>query len=323
MNLDVAKKLISSYVTGHDDFILKSQVAERYYATKNDILKKKIDDEKDLENPLRVADNRVAFSFHNLLVNQKASYLFTYPPIFDTKDKNINSLIMDTLGDSYAKKCKDLCVNASNSGIAWLHYWVNDTGFNYAVVPSTQVIPIWSKKLDKKLLAVLRYYTDFDDEGISWTIYEYWTDKECQTFRKRNGKEYTITKDLVDYNMFCDFVDGIAVNESNIYKHNLETVPFIPFANNNLQTSDLDNVKKLIDSYDKTYSGFVNDLEDIQQVIFVLTNYGGIREEGEKGIRKFLQDLKHYKTIPLDSAGTGDTSGLSTLTIEIPVEARK
>ena len=98
-----------------------------------------------------------------MLVNQKASYLFTYPPIFDTKDKNINSLIMDTLGDSYAKKCKDLCVNASNSGIAWLHYWVNDTGFNYAVVPSTQVIPIWSKKLDKKLLAVLRYYTDFDD----------------------------------------------------------------------------------------------------------------------------------------------------------------
>ena len=97
MNLDVAKKLISSYVTGHDDFILKSQVAERYYATKNDILKKKIDDEKDLENPLRVADNRVAFSFHNLLVNQKASYLFTYPPIFDTKDKNINSLSCITI----------------------------------------------------------------------------------------------------------------------------------------------------------------------------------------------------------------------------------
>lgn len=110
---------------------------------------------------------------------------------------------------------------------------------------------------------------------------------------------------------------------SNIYVHNMGGVPFIPFANNNLKTSDLDNVKKLIDSYDKTYSGFVNDLEDVQQIIFVLTNYGGLVENGEKGIYDFLRKLKKYKTIPLDSAGTGDQSGLSTITIEIPVEARK
>lgn len=37
----------------------------------------------------------------------------------------------------------------------------------------------------------------------------------------------------------------------------------------------------------------------------------------------FLRKLKKYKTINLDSAGTGDQSGLSTITIEIPVEARK
>lgn len=76
-------------------------------------------------------------------------------------------------------------------------------------------------------------------------------------------------------------------------------VPFIPFANNNLQTLDLDNIKKLIDSYDKTYSGFVNDLEDIQQVLFVLTNYGGMREEGVKGIVDFLRKLKNIKQLIL------------------------
>ena len=128
----------------------------------------------------------------------------------------------------------------------------------------------------------------------------------------------------MDYPMF--FYDIPTANDnsySNIYTHNMGVVPFIPFANNNLQTLDLDNIKKLIDSYDKTYSGFVNDLEDIQQVLFVLTNYGGMREEGVKGIVDFLRKLKKYKTINLDSAGTGDQSGLSTITIEIPVEARK
>lgn len=325
MELNVAKKLISDYVAGHSDFIMKSDVAERYYKVKNDILLDKEHHHEEVKNPLRSADNRVPFSFYNLLVNQKASYLFTYPPIFDTKNSELNALIVDTLGDDYAKKCKDLCVNASNSGIAWLHYWHDDNkGFCYAVVPSTQVIPVWSKKLDKKLLAVLRYYTDIDDEGISWTVYEYWTDTQCQAFRRRNGEEYSIKNDLIDYPMFC--YDITATGEdgfSNIYTHDMGNVPFIPFANNNLKTSDLDNVKKLIDSYDKTYSGFVNDLEDIQQVLFVLTNYGGMREEGAKGVIEFLRNLKKYKTINLDSAGTGDQSGLSTITIEIPVEARK
>ena len=325
MDLDVAKKLISNYVAGHCDFVTKADVAERYYKVENDILFYKEHCPDELKNPLRSADNRVPFSFYNLLVNQKASYLFTYPPIFDTKDNDLNTLIVDTLGDDYAKKCKDLCVNASNSGMAWLHYWDdNEKGFCYAVVPSTQVIPVWSKKLNKKLLAVLRYYTDIDDDGISWTIYEYWTDTQCQAFRRRNGKEYSIRNDLMDYPMF--FYDIPTANDnsySNIYTHNMGVVPFIPFANNNLQTLDLDNIKKLIDSYDKTYSGFVNDLEDIQQVLFVLTNYGGMREEGVKGIVDFLRKLKKYKTINLDSAGTGDQSGLSTITIEIPVEARK
>ncbi len=325
MNLEVAKKLISEYVARHSDFIMKSDVSERYYKVENDILLDKEHCFEDIKNPLRSADNRVPFSFYNLLVNQKASYLFTYPPIFDTKNNELNALITDTLGDSYAKKCKDLCVNASNSGMAWLHYWYDEEkGFCYAVVPSTQVIPVWSKKLDKKLLAVLRYYTDIDDEGISWTVYEYWTDTQCQAFRCRNGKEYSIRNDLADYPMF--FYDTAATgedNSSNIYTHNMGDVPFIAFANNNLKTSDLDNIKKLIDSYDKTYSGFVNDLEDIQQVLFVITNYGGITENGEKGVYEFLRNLKKYKTISLDSAGTGDQSGLSTITIEIPVEARK
>ena len=61
----------------------------------------------------------------------------------------------------------------------------------------------------------------------------------------------------------------------------------------------------------------MNDLEDIQEVIFILTNYSGENRS------EFLQDLKNYKTVQFESMGADDKSGLSTLTIEIPVEARK
>ncbi|MGG7153403.1 phage portal protein, partial [Clostridium neonatale] len=86
---------------------------------------------------------------------------------------------------------------------------------------------------------------------------------------------------------------------------------------NNLMTSDLDNVKPLIDVYDKVFSGFVNDLEDIQEIIFILTNY-----EGEDS-REFLSQLKKYKTVKVNDSGAGDRSGLQTLTIDIPIEARE
>ena len=94
-------------------------------------------------------------------------------------------------------------------------------------------------------------------------------------------------------------------------------MPFFPFFNNNIDTDDLKNIKPLIDTYCKVFSGFVNDLEDIQEVIFVLTNYGGA------DLGQFLRDLKDYKAIQIESDGDGDHSGVSTLTIELPVDARE
>jgi len=203
-----------------------------------------------------------------------------------------------------------LCVDASNAGVGWLHYWIDEKkGFCYGVIPSMQVRPVYSLRLEKELEAVLRTYRMVDDNGDEWQIYEIWNDKECQAYRKR-------AEMFQPFDMFSYInLDGMA-EPTNTFRHDFGAVPFIPFPNNNVCTGDLDKIKNLIDSYDKTYSGFVDDLEDIQQVVFVLTNYGGA------DLKQFLSDLKYYKTIQVESAGSDDKSGVSTLTIDIPVEAR-
>lgn len=308
MELEAAKKLIEKY-DGLDAVRLKkAEVALRYYLGDNDIMYRKPKDK--CEEPLRNADNRIAFNFHSLLVDQKASYMFTAPPLFDAKDDTLNEIIAATLGDGYAKKCKDLCVDASNAGVGWLHYWIDEKkGFCYGVIPSMQVRPVYSLRLEKELEAVLRTYRMVDDNGDEWQIYEIWNDKECQAYRKR-------AEMFQPFDMFSYVnLDGLA-EPTNSFRHDFGTVPFIPFPNNNVCAGDLDKIKNLIDSYDKTYSGFVDDLEDIQQVVFVLTNYGGA------DLKQFLSDLKYYKTIQVESAGSDDKSGVSTLTIDIPVEAR-
>lgn len=316
MELEVMKKLIKKYETGHIDFVSKTMCAERYYRNETDILSKpvktnKLEDERG-ENPLRNADNRIPRNFHGLIVNQKASYMFTAPPLFDIGNKLGNDVITDALGDEYRKNCMELCINAANASVGWVHYWADKTGkFEYAIVDSKQIIPIESRNLKRKLLGVLRIYTDIDEaNGDTYTIYEYWNDESCWSFRRRTSD--TLEDGLMYYNTFIIPETG---ENSAEYRHEFGEVPFIPFYNNNIHTDDLKNIKPLIDVYDKVYSGFINDLDDIQELIFVLSGYDGT------DLNEFLHNLKKYKTVKVDS-DEGNNSGVSTLNIEIPIEAR-
>ncbi|MCI9141598.1 MAG: phage portal protein [Lachnospiraceae bacterium] len=308
MELEVMKKLIKRYEPMHMAFVRSCDIAERYYRNRTDVLfQQKKEDEEG--HPLRNADNRIPRNFHGLIVNQKASYAFTAPPLFNVGNKEANKQVMDALGDEYKKNCMELCVNAANCSIAWVHYWRGENGFEWAVVDSKEIIPVMSRKLKKKLLGVFRIYPDVDETtGDNYMIYEYWTETECQAFHRRIGD--TVDDGLSYYDMFINPETGDPVAQ---YHHDMEEVPFIPFRNNNIDTDDLINIKPLIDVYDKVFSGFINDLDDIQELIFILKGYGGTKLNG------FLQDLKKYKVIKLDPDEDADAK---TLSIEIPIEAR-
>lgn len=318
MKLDVAKKLIKRYAPMHEGFIAKTYTAERYYKKQNDILFQKKKSE-DAENPLRNADNRIPSNFYKLQVNQKAAYAFTVPPKFDVGNAAANELIKKTLGDAYAKKCKSLCVQASNSSVGWVHYWKGvDNQFHYAVIDSKEIMPIWTRTLEKELMAVMRRYSIIDDDGYEYLVYEIWTDKECQSFRCRI--DLTVDEGLESYLQYTVFdIDSGVMEMTDTYTHDSGEVPFIFFNNNDEMANDLSDIKDLIDAYDKVFSGFLNDLEDIQELIFILTNYSGEASDA-LGV---LRDMKEKKIIQVESEGPDDRSGVSTLAIEIPVQARK
>lgn len=298
----------------HEKFVKDAIEAKRYYRNENDILTKGARREKEQseDTPIRSADNRISHNFHGLLVNQKTAYMFTASPLFDIGNPEANKRIANVLGDKYAKVCKDLCINASNASVSWLHYWKDEKGtFKYGVIESEQIIPVWSSDLERELQSVLRVYRRTQDDGKTYTVYEIWTEKECQSFIRQENLSVDIG---LSYYSILDF-SVVDTSEGSIYEHGMERVPFIPFFNNNVNTNDLKNIKGLIDAYDKVYSGYVNDLEDIQEIIFILSGYGGT------DLKEFMQDLKLYKAVKLDA--DSDKPGLSTLAIDIPVEARE
>lgn len=291
-----------------------------YYENKTDITTRN-DGKPELnkegkKDPLRSADNRIPSNFYQLLVDQEAGYVATVFPDIDVGKDSDNKKIIDVLGDDRALTLNALLVDSSNAGRAWLHYWIDEDGnFRYGIIQPDQITPVYETTLDNKLLGVLRSYKQLDpDSGKYFTVHEYWTDKEAQFF-----KTSTTNSEVIEpYNIITsyDLSAGYETGQSNTLKHNFGRVPFIEFPKNKYRLPELNKYKGLIDAYDDIYNGFINDLDDVQTVILVLTNYGGA------SLKDFMNDLKEYKSIKINNAGNGDKSGVDKLQIDIPVEAR-
>ena len=318
------KKLLEQTQDRRNSFNEKYRKSKHYYLNENDITIKnhgesrtKEDDAgKKRNNPLRPADNRVSSNFHQLLVDQEAGYLATKPPTIDVDDDKLNQEIKNTLGDNFGLRLNELVVDAANAGVAWIHYWVDDGQFRYAICQPDQITPIYSTDLNRKLVALRRSYTELDSNTAKkYWVHEFWDEKKVTVFRSRN-EQFDDLGTIDDRFISYDVTTGIETGRSSVNHHGLGRVPFIAFPKNKEQQPDLYHYKGLIDVYDKIYNGYVNDLDDIQQVFFILKNFDG------QGLDKFRDDLIKYKSIKIRSMGAGDDSGVDQLAVDIPTEAR-
>lgn len=318
MEIAQLKELLQRSKSQQDQLRNRYRISKLYYQAKTKITERKTPNSsiKD-DNPLRQANNAVGSNFHQLLVDQEAGYLATVAPTIDVGSDRDNDTVAEVLGDTFNTTLKRQVVEASNAGVAWLHYWIDDdNNFRYSTVPPDQIYAIFDTKLDNKILGVLRSYKHFDDEtGAYVNAYEYWTEKQAEFFKESaNDQNVIVPWDRVTS---YDASSMLMTGSGNVLTHNFGRVPFIAFPKNDYWQDELHKYKGLIDSYDDVFNGFINDVDDIQQVFLVLKNFGG------QDLDSFMQELQNYKAIQVDNLGSGDNSGVDKLQIDIPVEARQ
>lgn len=320
MELKIAIETFKELEKERKKQVEKLRVGRKYYENKNDITddnsgESKASGEKEDDDAVRKHDSRISSPFHHLLVDQKQSYTGAKAPTIDVGEEKTNNAIENVLGDRYQSILQRLIVEASLGGVAWLHVWNDEENvFRYGLVPADQITPIYSDTVEKKLLAVRRTYNRFDPtDGNVYTHDEYWTETEAAYFKRKSDEGYDklIADERIDE---VDMTTENVVSKSNTFVHNLCDVPFIKFANNSEETGDLDQYKGQIDAYDIVMNGFINDVVDVQEVILVLKGYGGT------DLKEFMEELKKYKSINMDAEEPG--TGVETLSIDIPVEAR-
>jgi SPP1 family phage portal protein len=286
-------------------------------------------------NPLHSADNRVSMNRHRVVVDQKVGYMFSAPPQFDLPaddtapgDDATLKKVNDTTGSQWATVIKQLATDASNTSRAWLAYWQdNETKkFDYWYVNPLTCVPVYDRStVKRKLLYLIRIYGYNDNYGNSCTRYEVWSDTQVAYLIR---PETTTTKQPE-----IDF-ETLPNGDWNIQTHDYGRIPFIEFRNNAHAVPDLVMYKDIADAMDKLVSGFANDCDDIQEVLWVIKNYrgeenvpvydkdGNILTDSEGNEIKRPVDvpamLKAKKFVTVDADG-----GIDKLQNEIPFQARQ
>lgn len=311
----------------------RMQEGERYYNLKHDILfkEKYYYVEGRREKLLGVANNKLIHPFHKILVEQKAAYMVGNPVIIappkDLPNAKIQEKLSNKLSTIFSYKFDSVLykwvISAANCGIGWLHVYINQEGvLDYAVIPSVEVIPVYDTAKQEELLTVYRFYEYVDinmdkNQRKSLLKLEEWT-KDGVTYwtQEPSGKPYFILDTAKNQSGHFD-----VIRNNEVYAGVWPVIPFIPLRNNQDGTTDLMNIKILIDSYDKVKSGWIDDIEDFQELIYVIKDYIGLQSATQQGMSElaiFLQNLKVHKVIPVE--GSGD---VKTLKAEIPIEARE
>ena len=272
-----------------------------YYNNKTDILnaeKYYYDSEGNKHKDVTRANNRITHSFYPLLVKQKVGYLLGKPINFASEDITVNEYLKLVLGAKWNLTAQELLKNASNKGDEWLYIYIDREGnLNYTICPTEQIIPLYDNAFKTNLDGIIRYYTTQNLQRSETTHIEFWTAQSVKYFE---GGDNGI--------QFINEAAHFTVNDKG---YSFGALPFVQFKNNEEMTTDLSLIKDLIDAYDKLVSGLANDIDEIQDAIYVLKGYQGT------DLTEFNNNLRYFKAIKVDDEG-----GLDKIEVHIPIEAK-
>ena len=336
------KELISEF--NMSDIKKKMLDGERYFRDQNDILKKDLKTytvfDQKTGNKIKIvnenkSDEHLPHGFYWKQVNQKKSYICGKPitityniPTDGDKDeatkkaeKKITNMVWNVLGPKFEKLIKNRVKEASNKGRAWLHPNYRNGKLVFEKYPSEECIPIYDNETQTYLIGFIHFYTiqDLTGDKPEDRIYvEYWDEKEVRYYVETKVNDTTIfLEDVTRERPMCHWYREVYDNALNYLKrverHSWERVPFIEIENNEEKMTDLEPIKPLIDAYDLINSNYVNTVEDLKEIIWLINGYGA------EDLLALIENLKINGV-----ARTNDMAGkIDAKLLDIPYEARQ
>lgn len=233
---ELTDKVIQRLVENHrSQEFPRLKKLENYYNANNEINRRLM---KDPSKP----NNKIANAYASYITDTLTGYFIGEPISYTSADETLlQDLTMIFEYNDEADENAELAKNASIYGVAYemLYLSEEDKMIRFKALDPKTVIPIFDKTVEENLIAVIRYYDDYDVvEDKTYTIIEVIDNAYVRRYKLDNSLS------LLDE-----------------YQHYFSLVPVAIFKNNEEQSGDFENVISLIDAYDKMESDSLNDFE--------------------------------------------------------------
>lgn len=227
--------------------------------------------------------------FFNLMIEEKINYLLGKDPTVTTTQDSYLDVCENSFEEGLHATLIESAMDCSIKGITWLQAYIDDMGeLKFMMIPSEEVIPVWTDKRHKELQQVIRYYPIEEYRGtqkiIVWKLIIY--DKEYQYFyERRDGKIQ------IDAEKYLNVPEGQEVSHFylNGVGYSMGRVPFVALKNNIKERSDLDAIKDLIDAYNFNRTREDEILEGFKNFLVNVKNYAN-DDENVKGLEEMLNN---------------------------------
>ena len=263
-------------------------------------------------------NNKIASNFFRRLNKQRCTYSLGNGITFasakrvkqsDGSYKTVDA-VKDALGDKFDTDLSKLCYKGLIHGVSF-GFWDLDRLY---VFPVTQFVPLWDESTGQ-LRAGIRYWRLTPEKPLIAVLYEEDGYTKYKT-EDDKGSNLIITQEKTPYKVTVNKteVDGVISEEGGNYS----TLPIIPFWGSDLKQSTLVGMREQIDSFDLVRSGFANDLQDIQEIYWIIENCGGM---SDADMARFRDRLKLHHIAGIQNASDGAKA--TPYTQEIPYAARE
>lgn len=252
------------------------------------------------------ANYKLKTLFFRRFVIQQVQYVLSNGVTFDD-DKT-----KQALGDTFDSRLTQMAKKAMVDKVAF-GFWNLDhlEVFSYVDTPNEPgFVPLYDED-DGFLKAGVRYWNLENTQTKRYTLYE--IDGYTEYVQYKDG-EMQVRQDKTPYRQIISRsdIDGETVEGGDNYP----TFPIIPMYANDLRQSELVGIRESIDCYDLIKSGLANNIDDANEIYWVITNSGGM---DDMDIARFLDRLRTLKAASVD----GDEGNAQAHTVSIPYEARE
>ena len=295
-----------------------AKIGVNYYESDHDIKDYRIffvNAEGKIEEDKLKSNIKISHPFFVELVDQQVQYMLSSKDSFmrsDIPELQEQLDIYFNENEDFRAELEELLTGTVVKGFENMYAYKNADGLTaFQVADSMGVVEVKAKETDDGCEYVIYWYVDrIGKDGKKITRIQVWDDKQTTFYCQEENSEIKLDESVkINPRPHILYTkDG----SKDTYFEGFGFIPFFRLDNNKKQFSGLKPIKPLIDDYDLMSCGLSNNIQDSNEVLYVV-----------KGFQGDNLDQLHLNVRSKKLVGVDDDGGIDIKTIDIPYQARQ